>query len=156
MALSGKVFTQFESEVPAAKFYNIFRKQLQYIPNISPEVRGATLLEGEWDKVGSVIHWEYTIDGEEESAKGKIEGIDDENRVITFSLFDGDVSENYKSFKGTLQVMDGEYGALVTWTFEYEKIKEDITGAVPVLYLDLVAEVTKDIDAHLVEEEQQI
>ncbi|XP_058728489.1 MLP-like protein 43 isoform X1 [Vicia villosa] len=156
MALCGKVFTEFESEVPAAKFYNIFRKQLQHIPNIAEDVHGATLLEGEWDKAGSVIHWEYTIDGEEESAKGKIETIDDDNRVITFSLFDGNVSENYKSFKGTLQVMDGEYGAFVRWTFEYEKVKEDITGAVPVSYLDLVADVTKDIDAHFVEEEQQI
>ncbi|XP_058728490.1 MLP-like protein 31 isoform X2 [Vicia villosa] len=140
MALCGKVFTEFESEVPAAKFYNIFRKQLQHIPNIAEDVHGATLLE----------------DGEEESAKGKIETIDDDNRVITFSLFDGNVSENYKSFKGTLQVMDGEYGAFVRWTFEYEKVKEDITGAVPVSYLDLVADVTKDIDAHFVEEEQQI
>ncbi|CAK8570355.1 unnamed protein product [Lathyrus sativus] len=156
MALCGKVFTEHEGEASAAKFYNICRKQLQHIPNISSEVHGVRLLEGEWDKVGSVIHWEYTIDEEEESAKGRIEGIDDDNRVITFSLFDGEVGENYKSFKGTLQVMDGEYGALVRWTFEYEKVKEDITGAVPELYLDLVAEITKDIDAHLVEEEQQI
>jgi len=64
------------------------------------------------------------------------------------------VSESYKSFKGTLEVFDceldiNEYGSLVRWTFEYEKLKEDITGACPDLYLDLVAEVTKDIDYHL-------
>ncbi|CAL5206656.1 unnamed protein product [Lathyrus oleraceus] len=156
MALCGKVSTAYEGEATAAMFYNVFRKQLQRIPNISSEVQGARLLEGEWDKVGAVIHWEYTIDEEEQSAKGKIETIDDENKVITFSLFDGDVSENYKSFKGTLQVMDGEYGGLVRWTFEYEKLKEDITGADLDFYLDLVAEITKDVDAHLVEEEQQI
>ncbi|KAI5394438.1 hypothetical protein KIW84_061204, partial [Lathyrus oleraceus] len=99
-ALCGKVSTAYEGEATAAKFYNVFRKQLQFIPNISSEVQGARLLEDE----------------EEQSAKGKIETIDDENKVITFSLFDGDVSENYKSFKGTLQVMDGEYGGLVRWS----------------------------------------
>lgn len=61
MALCGKVSTAYEGEATAAKFYNVFRKQLQLIPNISSEVQGARLLEGEWDKVGAVIHWEYTI-----------------------------------------------------------------------------------------------
>lgn len=91
-------------------------------------------------------------DGREESAKEKIDTLDDENKVITYSLFDGEVSENYKSLKGTLEVMDEEYGALVRWSFEYEKIKEDITGAFPNSYLDLVLEVTKAVDAHLVKE----
>ncbi|CAL5206657.1 unnamed protein product [Lathyrus oleraceus] len=152
MDLCGKVFTEYEIEASAAKFYNIFRKQLQHIPNISPEVHGARVIEGDWENVGSVIQWEYTIDGREESAKEKIDTLDDENKVITYSLFDGEVSENYKSLKGTLEVMDEEYGALVRWSFEYEKIKEDITGAFPNSYLDLVLEVTKAVDAHLVKE----
>ncbi|CAI8605514.1 unnamed protein product [Vicia faba] len=152
MTLCGKVFTEYEIEASATKFYNIFRKQLQNIPNISPEVHGARVIEGDWESIGSVIQWKYTIDGREESAREKIETIDDENKVITYSHFDGEVSENYKSLKGTLEVMDEEYGALVRWSFEYEKLKEDITGAFPNSYLDLVLEVTKAVDAHLVKE----
>lgn len=91
-------------------------------------------------------------EGTKLSAKEKIESIDDDNKVITYSIFDGDVSENYKSFKGTLQVVDKEHGGIVKWTFEYEKLKEDIIGASPESYLDFAVKVTKDIDAHLVKE----
>jgi hypothetical protein len=62
MALSGKVFTEIEIRALPAKVYNIFRKQLKQIPEISPDqVQGARLHEGDWENVGSVIHWEYTI-----------------------------------------------------------------------------------------------
>jgi len=60
------------------------------------------------------------------------------------------VSESYKSLKGTLQVTDKENGAIVKWTFEYEKLSENITAASPESYLDFATMVTKDIDDHLV------
>lgn len=70
--------------------------------------------------------------------------------LIIYSLFDGEVSESYKSLKGILQVIDKGDGGVVKWTFEYEKLKEDITAASPDSYLDFAVKVTKDIDAHLV------
>jgi len=73
-----------------------------------------------------------------QSAKEKVETIDDDNKVITYSVFDGEVGESYKSLKVTLQVIDKEYGGLVKWTFEYEKLKEDITGPSPDSFLDLL------------------
>jgi len=38
----------------------------------------------------------------------------------------------------------------VKWTFEYEKLSENITAASPESYLDFATMVTKDIDDHLV------
>ncbi|TKY69290.1 MLP protein 43 [Spatholobus suberectus] len=150
MALSGKVETEIEIQAPAAKFYNIFRKQLHHIPNISTErVHGAKVHEGDWENVGSVKHWDFTIEGQKTSAKEKIEAIDDDNKSITYSLFDGEISESYKSLRGTLQVIDKENGGVVKWTFEYEKLKENISAPSPDSYLDFAAMVTKDIDAHL-------
>lgn len=61
MALSGKVEAEVEIQVPAAKFYNIFRKQLHHVPNISSDVHGAKVHEGDWENVGSVKHWDFTI-----------------------------------------------------------------------------------------------
>lgn len=62
MALSGKVETEIEIQAPAAKFYNLFRKQLHHIPQICTEmVHGAKVHEGDWENVGSVKHWDYTI-----------------------------------------------------------------------------------------------
>ncbi|XP_045803281.1 MLP-like protein 43 [Trifolium pratense] len=153
MALSGKVESEVEIEAPAAKFYNVFRKQLEHLPNITTHIHDAKVHEGDWENVGSVKHWEFTIDGKKVSAKAKIESIDDENKVITYSIFDGEFSEKYKSLKSIIQVIDKEHGGgIVKWTYEYEKLKEDITGLSPELILDFAIKITKDIDAHLVKE----
>ncbi|KAL5071063.1 hypothetical protein RYX36_021950 [Vicia faba] len=153
MALSGKVETEIEIQAPAHKFYNFFRKKLHDIPNISTEtVQEGRVHEGDWENVGSVTHWEYTLEGKKQSAKEKIETIDDDNKIITYSVFGGEVGESYKSLKVTIQVIDKELGGLVKWTFDYEKRKEDITAASPNSFLDFAAKVTKDIDAHLVKE----
>ncbi|KAG5022932.1 hypothetical protein JHK85_019274 [Glycine max] len=56
MALSGKVETQVEIQAPAAKFYYVFRKQLHHVPN------GAKVHDADWENVGSVKHWDFTIE----------------------------------------------------------------------------------------------
>ena len=66
------------------------------------------------------------------------------------------MSENYKSLKAILQVIHKEHGGgIVKWTYEYEKLKEEITGASPDSYLAFAVKVAKDIDSHLVKEQQQ-
>ncbi|KAK7273859.1 hypothetical protein RIF29_14923 [Crotalaria pallida] len=151
MALSGKVETEIEIQAPAAKFFDIFRKQLHKLPEISKDkIHGAKVHEGDWENIGSVKHWDYTIEGKKTTHKSKIEAIDDENKSITYSIFDAKVSESYKSLKATLQVIDKGNGGIVKWTFEYEKLKENITAASPESFLDIAVNVTKDIDAHLV------
>ncbi|GAU30870.1 hypothetical protein TSUD_15560 [Trifolium subterraneum] len=154
MALSGKVVSEVEIQTPAAKFYNFYRKKLEHLPNISTHIHGAKVHEGDWETVGSVKHWEYTIDGKKISATVIIESIDDDNKVITYSIIDKEVNEDYKSLKGIIQVIDKEHGdgGIVKWTFEYEKLKDDITGVSPDSYLDVAVKVAKEIDAHLLKE----
>jgi hypothetical protein len=62
------------------------------------------------------------------------------------------MSENYKSLKTIIQVVDKEHGGgIVKWTYEYEKLKEDITaGLSPESFLAFAIKVTKEIDAHLI------
>ncbi|GAU30867.1 hypothetical protein TSUD_15530 [Trifolium subterraneum] len=154
MVLSGKVESEVEIQAPASKFYNVFRKQLEHLPNITTHIHGAKVHEGDWENIGSIKHWEFTIDGKKLSAKAKIESIDDDNKIITYGIFDGEFSENYKSLKTIIQVIDKEHGdgGIVKWTYEYEKLKEDITGVSPELILDFAIKVTKEIDAHLIKE----
>ncbi|KAK7273858.1 hypothetical protein RIF29_14922 [Crotalaria pallida] len=151
MALSGKVEGEIEIQAPAAKFYNIFRKQLHQLPKIATEhVHGAKVHAGDWENVGSIKDWDYSIEGKKTNAKSKIEAIDDENKSISYSLLDGEVGESYKSLKVILQVNDKENGGLVKWSIEYEKLNENNVAASPESYLDFAIKVTKDIDAHLV------
>ena len=68
-----------------------------------------------------------SADGKKVSATVKIEKIDDENKAITYNVFHREVSEDYKSFKGIIQVIDKENGGgIAKWTYEYEKLKEHI------------------------------
>ncbi|CAJ1932478.1 unnamed protein product [Sphenostylis stenocarpa] len=150
MGLSGKVEGEVEIEASAEKFFHVFRKQIHNLPNISSErIHGAQVHEGDWENLGSVKHWEFSIEGKRRSAKEKIEVIDDDNKTITYSLFDGEITESYKSLRCTLQVIEKENGGIVKWTLEYEKLSENITAASPDLYLDFAVKVTKDIDDHL-------
>ncbi|XP_057739252.1 MLP-like protein 43 [Arachis stenosperma] len=152
MSLSGKVESEIEIEANASEFYKVFRKQLYDIPKISSDkVHGAQVHQGDWENLGSVKHWDYTIEGKKTSAKEKIEAIDDENKTITYSLFGEKISNDYKTLKGTIKVSDKvSGGGIVKWIFEYEKHKENITAASPQSYLDFAIKVTQDIDAHLI------
>ncbi|PNX56402.1 MLP-like protein, partial [Trifolium pratense] len=92
-------------------------------------------------------------DGKKRSSTIKIESIDDDNKIITYSIFDEVVSEDYKSLKGIIQVIDKENGGgIVKWTLEYEKLKDGIPGVSPESHLDVAVKVSKEIDAHLVKE----
>ncbi|QCD89656.1 MLP-like protein 43 [Vigna unguiculata] len=151
MGLSGKVEAEVEIKASAEKFFHVFRKQLQHLPNISSQrIHSAVVHEGDWENVDAVKHWEFTVEGKKTSAKEKIEVVDDANKTIIFSIFDGEIGESYKSLRATLQTIDKENGGIVKWTYEYEKLSENITAPSPQSFLDFVILVTKDIDDHLV------
>uniref|UniRef100_A0A6N2KRI5 Bet v I/Major latex protein domain-containing protein n=1 Tax=Salix viminalis TaxID=40686 RepID=A0A6N2KRI5_SALVM len=150
MVLQGILETEIEIMAPAAKFFNIFRNQNHHIPNISDSIHAIELHEGDWETPGSVKQWTYTLDGNTPlSVKETVEEVDEQNKRVKFNCFEGEVLNEFKSFRSTVQVTpkDGE-GSLVKWTIEFEKLNEDIPS--PDAYLELVQKLTKDIDDHLV------
>ncbi|KAH8500619.1 hypothetical protein Peur_042455 [Populus x canadensis] len=151
MVLQGKLEIEIEIKAPAAKFYNILRKQNHHIPNISDSIHAIDLHEGDWETPGSVKQWTYTLDGNAPlCVKETVEEVDDQNKTIKFNCLEGEVLKEFKSFKAIVQVTPkaGE-GSLVKWTIEFEKVNEDIPS--PDAYLELAQKMTKDIDDHLVE-----
>ena len=74
--------------------------------------------------------------------KEKIEAYDEENNVVIFDLFEGDIQEQYKSLKVTLKVTDK---AMAKWIIEYEKLDEGTPD--PTAKVDLVTNVGKDVHA---------
>ncbi|XP_054808774.1 MLP-like protein 34 [Prosopis cineraria] len=144
--LAGKLEGEVEVNSPAAEFFGVLASQLHHVKNISDVVHETKVHQGDWHGVGSasIKHWTYTV---VEKCKEHFEEIDHENKSLAFNLFDGDVGDKYKSLKAKLQVTDKGNGALAKWTYEYEKLREEVPP--PQAYLDFATKVTKDVDAHL-------
>ncbi|KAL7090788.1 hypothetical protein ACP275_12G064000 [Erythranthe tilingii] len=147
MGLIGKLVSGTNIKSDGDVFHEIFRERPHHISGMSPDVvQNVDLHEGEWGTVGSVIFWNYTHDGKECVGKNIIEAIDEEKRLVTFNMVEGDLMELYKTFKTTIHVdTDGEDN-LVTWTLDYEKLNEDVTE--PHSLMDLCIKMTKDIESH--------
>ncbi|KAF7827617.1 MLP-like protein 28 [Senna tora] len=84
-------------------------------------------------------------------AKAVIEAIDPAKKLITFKVIEGDVLDHYKSFKATIQVSPKEKGSVIHWTYEYEKLHGAIPN--PHTLMEIVATMSREIDAHLTEGE---
>lgn len=60
--LAGKLETEVEIKSSAVIFYNIFKSQMHMLPNISSDnVQHVELHEGDWETLGSVKNWNYTL-----------------------------------------------------------------------------------------------
>ncbi|XP_019413874.1 PREDICTED: MLP-like protein 43 isoform X3 [Lupinus angustifolius] len=149
MSLTGKITTEFGILSPATKFFHFVAKQLHHVQNVSDKVHHTKVHEGDWHSVGSVRNWTYVVDGKVTRAKEKFEVIDEEKKTLVMKIFDGDVSNQYKLFKVTLQLNDTKDndGAIIKWTIDYEKLNREI--APPYGHLRYLYKITEDIDAHL-------
>ncbi|GLT54257.1 hypothetical protein SLA2020_274690 [Shorea laevis] len=148
MALKGKLETEIEIKADPQKFYDIFKKQAHQIPNATPDhIQGVEVHEGDWETHGSVKQWKYTVEGNAEVVKEKVE-FDDASKTVTLVGVEGDVMKSYKTFKGIFKVTPKAYGSFVTLTIEYEKLRADV--AEPNKYFNTMLNIAKDVDAHLV------
>ncbi|KAF7808714.1 MLP-like protein 43 [Senna tora] len=144
-----KSWAEIEIQSSASKFFNLFVTQVHEIQNITDEVHQIKLHQGDWHGLGShsVKHWTYTLGGKVVNCKEHFEEIDRANKTLTLNIFDRHASELYKMLKGKIKVVEKGEGALVKWTYKYEKVHEAIPP--PQAYLDLAIKVVKDVDAHL-------
>jgi hypothetical protein len=85
-------------------------------------------------------------DGKERVAKEIVEAIDEANKLVKFKVIEGDLMELYKTFYLTVHVETKGENNLVTWTLEYEKLKESVPD--PHTLMEFCRHVTKDIETH--------
>ncbi|OAY25252.1 MLP-like protein 28 [Manihot esculenta] len=148
MTLWGKLEAQFGIDAPADQFHDVLSCRPHHISNMSHNIHGCDLHEGEWGKEGAIVCWKYFHDGSAKVAKEVIETIDDVNLLIVFKVIEGDLLEEFKNFKVTVQVTPKGEGSVVRWTLEYEKIHENIPD--PYSLLEIIVQNSKDVSAHLV------
>ncbi|PON48641.1 Major latex protein domain containing protein [Parasponia andersonii] len=145
--LKGKVETEFEIKAPPQKFYQMFRKTAHHLPNAAGDhVQGVDVHEGDWESHGSVKVWKYTVDGKQEWFKEKVE-FDDENNMVSMVGLEGDVFQHYRSFKPVYHVVPKGEGSLAKLSIEFERLDANVPP--PNKYLNVMVNVTKDMDAHL-------
>jgi hypothetical protein len=156
-SLVGKLETDVEIKASADKFHHMFAGKPHHVSKASPgTIQGCDLHEGDWGTVGSIVFWNYVHDGEAKVAKERIEAVEPDKNLITFRVIEGDLMKEYKSFLLTIQVTPkpGGPGSIVHWHLEYEKISEEV--AHPETLLQFCVEVSKEIDEHLLAEEEEV
>ncbi|KAJ7942984.1 Major latex-like protein [Quillaja saponaria] len=111
---------------------------------------------GVWERCSSSGNWKERVnqskeaqshkDGSPEVIKEKA-FLNDEDKSVTLIGFEGDVMQEYKTWKVVFHANPkGEGSSLVKVSIECEKIKEEIPA--PNNYLNFMVNVIKDIEAH--------
>ncbi|KZV30095.1 MLP-like protein 34-like [Dorcoceras hygrometricum] len=149
MGLIGRLVAATEFKADGDLFHDLLKKKPQQISDASPDkVQGCDLHEGDFGKVGSIICWRYTHDGKKKTAKQVIQKIEPEKKLMEFKMLGGDLMEKYKSFLVTIHVENKADTELVTWTLEYEMLRDDVEH--PISLLSYFIDLTKDIETHYI------
>ncbi|OMO99724.1 hypothetical protein COLO4_13121 [Corchorus olitorius] len=146
--LTSKLETDVEIKASAKDFHDMFWNKPHHISNAcNDKIHGCDLHEGEFGKVGSVVVWHYTH--ARKVAKEVVEAVDETKNAITYRVIEGDLMKEYKTFVVHIQATpkSNGNGCIIHWILEYEKLHEGV--AHPETLLSFVADMSKDIDAHL-------
>uniref|UniRef100_A0A7N0UGZ8 Bet v I/Major latex protein domain-containing protein n=1 Tax=Kalanchoe fedtschenkoi TaxID=63787 RepID=A0A7N0UGZ8_KALFE len=149
--LVGKVESTQEIRSDAAQFFTLFTDKIHHMSDVSPHIENCAVHEGAPGAVGTIIHFDFMHDEKAKAAKDVIEAIDEENHLITLKVIEGDILDDYKSLRATIQATNKADGAgsLVRWTLDYEKLNADVPA--PTKYLDIASSITEGFDQHIQE-----
>ncbi|KAH0450225.1 hypothetical protein IEQ34_020917 [Dendrobium chrysotoxum] len=147
--MAKKLEIEVEVSSPADKFWEILRDSTDLFPKIFPQqYKSIQVIEGDGKSVGSIRAINYA-EGIPfvKFAKEKIEVADDANKLVSYSVIEGEILSYYKSFRPTLQVLSKGDGAVVKWSVEYEKLNEEVPD--PELIQEMAIQTFKELDAYL-------
>ncbi|XP_010498818.1 PREDICTED: MLP-like protein 28 [Camelina sativa] len=74
-SMIGELEIDIEIKSTAEQFHHMFVKRPHHVPKATGFIGGVELHEGEWDKVGSIVSWNYIHDGVPK-VKDRIEALD--------------------------------------------------------------------------------
>nr|DAD39537.1 TPA_asm: hypothetical protein HUJ06_013860 [Nelumbo nucifera] len=94
----------------------------------------STLLEGDGKNVGSLLHFNYALDGT----------TDEEKYFVIFGGHEGDLLKLYKVFKIIYQIIPKHPKSSVICSIEYEKLNESVPD--PTDYVTYGGKVIEGLD----------
>ncbi|XP_010533364.1 PREDICTED: major latex protein 146 [Tarenaya hassleriana] len=145
MAADGVQVLELEMQlkVAADNFYDVFKKK-EDISTDKTEVVAVHHRDSQSNS--STQSWSFIVEGKVEHIKEKIE-LDEQNKTVSFIAVEGDVMKQYKSYKITLHVVPTGEGCIAKWTWEYEKLHDDVPP--PTKYASSVADFSRDLETIL-------
>ncbi|XP_076895448.1 kirola-like [Bidens hawaiensis] len=145
MALTGKRVTQDEIKSKGNIFHELWKSNPHQIPSLTPTtIQNCQTHDGEVGSMGSVLLWNYSLDGKDCVAKTLVKDINEAKKSVTFEVLEGDLMEQYKTFVMHVHVDKHGSNNLVTWTVEYEKLSPNVPD--PDTLMDFYKKVAKDIE----------
>ncbi|KAJ9563790.1 hypothetical protein OSB04_008950 [Centaurea solstitialis] len=128
-------------------FYDILKHKPEEIAFVSPDKVHSCDIEGQRGVIGSVLCWNYTLDGKRQTTKEIIEEVDEKKHKIVKKVIEGDLlGDLYKSFKIIFHVQPKGDRQLAVWTLEFEKLNASVPY--PTTFMDLLLNVTKEMGVH--------
>ncbi|GJN27341.1 hypothetical protein PR202_gb15357 [Eleusine coracana subsp. coracana] len=151
--MASKAELVVEVKSPADKLWAALRDSTELFPKIFPEqYKSIETVEGDGKSAGTVRLLKYTEGVPMLTfAKEKVELADDENKVVSYSVVDGELVNYYKNFKITLKVVpttkEGDAGAVVNWSMEFDKASDQVPD--PDVIKETAAKTFHDLDDYL-------
>ncbi|CAL5016492.1 unnamed protein product [Urochloa decumbens] len=142
-----------EVKSPADKLWTALRDSTELFPKIFPQqYQSIETVEGDGKSAGTVRLLKYAEGVPMLTfAKEKLELADDENKVVSYSVVDGELVNFYKNFKITLKVSpaakEGEAGAVVNWSMEFDKANDQVPD--PDVIKETATKTFHDLDDYL-------
>ncbi|KAL5974327.1 hypothetical protein ACLOJK_030991 [Asimina triloba] len=146
---AGKLELEVEVKSAVDKYWAAIKDSTNLFPKIFPQqYQSIEVVEGDGVSVGSVRLVKF---GEGipviTCSKEKIDVSDEEKKLVSYSVIDGDLINLYKTFKAHFQLAPKGDGSLVKWSIEYEKAADEVPD--PILFQDFASQTFAQLDEHL-------
>ncbi|PIA62157.1 hypothetical protein AQUCO_00200276v1 [Aquilegia coerulea] len=148
----GKLEFELEVKCSADKFWGGMKDTTVLFPKIfSNRFKSIEVVEGDGVNVGTVRLVKYTEDTPVITfAKEKVDLLDDTNKILGYSVIDGELMTHYKSLKGRIEVVPKGEGSLVKWSLEFEKASDEVPD--PILMQEYASKAFIGLDTYLLKE----
>ncbi|KAI3904201.1 hypothetical protein MKX01_030694 [Papaver californicum] len=159
MAQIHKLDVEYKAKCSAEKLYAMLTRDAPRIPKYAPQtIHDVQVLPGDGEvRLGSLFVWDYVLDDKPSTVmtKVKITAVDHNSMSLTYTVFEGHLTDDYTSFANILAITptdrNGNNNCLVKWSVQYEKANEDVPD--PTSFMKMLVDFTKELDTNLDKEE---
>ncbi|XP_057810955.1 MLP-like protein 423 [Salvia miltiorrhiza] len=148
MAVS-KLELDIELKTSAEKLWKNLKEFITFFPKALPHIyEKIDVIEGDGSSAGSIFVCTFKSP-EMAPTKERVEMVDEDKKLLSYSFIEGEILKNYKSFKSMLCVSNSSKsdGALVKYSVEFEKANAEVGD--PDFFKGFVAKIFEDMDTYL-------